>query len=186
MRGQLQLLTFNSIIEASHLGAKAAAILEISQSIKRISGEWGVLTDRSAQAMEEILELVKRNELTMQVYSQAGCGRLAEAQTETRTALASLHAAAEFAAGQAIEIEAAIGTLQAKIAAAGAIADRLDASVAHIDAALSGIDGLQQAGATTFAQDEATCIVFGMPKEAIKLGGVDKVLPLQAVAAAIL
>ncbi len=40
---------------------------------------------------------------------------------------------------------------------------------------------MKQAGATTFAQDEATCIVFGMPKEAIKLGGVDKALPLQAV-----
>jgi two-component system chemotaxis response regulator CheB len=36
------------------------------------------------------------------------------------------------------------------------------------------------------AQDEATCIVFGMPKEAIKLGGVDKVMPLPAIAGAIL
>ncbi len=49
-----------------------------------------------------------------------------------------------------------------------------------------GMLEMKQAGATTFAQDEATCIAFGMPKEAIKLGGVDKVLPLQAVAAAIL
>ncbi|MGA3345767.1 MAG: MCP four helix bundle domain-containing protein [Terracidiphilus sp.] len=40
--------------------------------------------------------------------------------------------------------------------------------------------------AETIAQDEATCVVFGMPKEAIKLGGVDKVMPLQAVARAIL
>jgi len=49
-----------------------------------------------------------------------------------------------------------------------------------------GMLEMKQAGATTFAQDEATCIVFGMPKEAIKLGGVDRVLPLQAVASAIL
>ena len=144
VREQLQLLTFNSIIEASHLGAKAAAILEISQSIKRISGEWGPLTDRSAQAMEEILALVKRTEQTMQVYSQAGCGRLAEAQAETRTALESLHTAAEFAAEQGLAIEAAIRALQGKIAAAGDTADRLDASVAHIDAALSGIEALRQ------------------------------------------
>jgi two-component system chemotaxis response regulator CheB len=45
---------------------------------------------------------------------------------------------------------------------------------------------MKQAGAMTIAQDEATCIVFGMPKEAIKLGGVDKILPLRAVAKAIL
>ena len=49
-----------------------------------------------------------------------------------------------------------------------------------------GMLEMKQAGAVTFAQDEATCVVFGMPKEAIKLGGVDKVLPLQAVARAIL
>jgi len=49
-----------------------------------------------------------------------------------------------------------------------------------------GMLEMKQAGAATIAQDEATCVVFGMPKEAIKLGGVDKVLPLQAVARAIL
>jgi two-component system chemotaxis response regulator CheB len=49
-----------------------------------------------------------------------------------------------------------------------------------------GMLEMKQAGAMTIAQDEATCIVFGMPKEAIKLGGVDKILPLQSVARAIL
>jgi len=48
-----------------------------------------------------------------------------------------------------------------------------------------GMLELKQAGARTFAQDEATSIVFGMPKEAIKRNAVDKVLPLQSVAAAI-
>ena len=45
---------------------------------------------------------------------------------------------------------------------------------------------MKQAGAITIAQDEATCIVFGMPKEAIKMGGVDKVMPLQNIAGSIL
>ena len=49
-----------------------------------------------------------------------------------------------------------------------------------------GMLEMKQAGATTVAQDEATCIVFGMPKEAIKMGGVDKVMPLQNIASAIL
>ncbi len=44
---------------------------------------------------------------------------------------------------------------------------------------------MKQAGAFTIAQDEASCVVFGMPKEAIKLGGVDKVLPLAEIPAAI-
>jgi two-component system chemotaxis response regulator CheB len=52
-----------------------------------------------------------------------------------------------------------------------------------------GADGLlemRRAGAATIAQDERSCIVFGMPKEAIALGGVDEVVPLEAIPAAIL
>jgi len=45
-----------------------------------------------------------------------------------------------------------------------------------------GMHEMHQAGAFTVAQDEATCVVFGMPKEAIKLGGVDKILPLELIA----
>ncbi|MCP9473559.1 MAG: chemotaxis response regulator protein-glutamate methylesterase [Nitrospira sp.] len=49
-----------------------------------------------------------------------------------------------------------------------------------------GMLAMKQAGARTIAQDEATCVVFGMPKEAIKLGGVDKVLPLGEIAGAVM
>lgn len=48
-----------------------------------------------------------------------------------------------------------------------------------------GMLAMKQAGAYTIAQDEASCVVFGMPKEAIKLGGVDKILPLAEIPAAI-
>ncbi len=41
-----------------------------------------------------------------------------------------------------------------------------------------GLLAMREAGAHTLAQDEATCIVFGMPKEAIKLGGAAEVVPL--------
>lgn len=45
-----------------------------------------------------------------------------------------------------------------------------------------GLLAMKQAGANTIAQDEASCVVFGMPKEAIKLGGVDQILPLSQIA----
>ncbi len=45
-----------------------------------------------------------------------------------------------------------------------------------------GILHMKQAGAMTIAQDEQSCVVFGMPKEAIKTGAVDKVVPLSRVA----
>jgi two-component system chemotaxis response regulator CheB len=42
---------------------------------------------------------------------------------------------------------------------------------------------LRQRGARTVAQDEASCVVFGMPREAIRLGAVEEVLPLHKMAA---
>lgn len=44
-----------------------------------------------------------------------------------------------------------------------------------------GLLKMRQAGARTIAQDEKSCVVFGMPKEAIQLGGAEKVLPLQKI-----
>jgi two-component system chemotaxis response regulator CheB len=44
-----------------------------------------------------------------------------------------------------------------------------------------GLLEMREAGAQTAAQDEASCVVYGMPKEAIKLGAADKVLPLHAI-----
>lgn len=45
-----------------------------------------------------------------------------------------------------------------------------------------GLVEMKQAGSHTIAQDEESCIVFGMPKEAINQGGACEVLPLQSIA----
>lgn len=44
-----------------------------------------------------------------------------------------------------------------------------------------GMRDMHDAGAETIAQDERTCVVYGMPKEAVKLGAVDKIVPLEAI-----
>ncbi len=44
-----------------------------------------------------------------------------------------------------------------------------------------GLLAMRQAGARTIAQDEATCVVFGMPKVAIDRGGVEKIGPLDTI-----
>jgi two-component system chemotaxis response regulator CheB len=49
-----------------------------------------------------------------------------------------------------------------------------------------GMKALHDKGARTLAQDEASCVVYGMPKEAVALGGVDDVLPLGQVARSIM
>jgi two-component system chemotaxis response regulator CheB len=46
-----------------------------------------------------------------------------------------------------------------------------------------GLLKMKRAGARTVAQDEASCVVFGMPREAIRAGAVDRVVPLHRMAA---
>jgi two-component system chemotaxis response regulator CheB len=46
-----------------------------------------------------------------------------------------------------------------------------------------GLKRMREAGAQTIAQDEKTSVVWGMPQAAIDVGGADKVLPLQNIAA---
>lgn len=54
------------------------------------------------------------------------------------------------------------------------------------DDGASGLLEMSRAGAHTIAQDEASCVVFGMPKEAIRLGAAASVLPLDRIAEAVL
>jgi two-component system chemotaxis response regulator CheB len=50
------------------------------------------------------------------------------------------------------------------------------------DDGAKGMLEMKEAGAFNIAQNEASCVVFGMPAEAIKSGGVDRVMPLGAIA----
>ena len=71
------------------------------------------------------------------------------------------------------------------------VADTLGASAIGVILTGMGADGargllrMKESGAQTIGQDENTCVVYGMPKEALKAGAVQQVLPLPAIAQAI-
>jgi two-component system chemotaxis response regulator CheB len=44
-----------------------------------------------------------------------------------------------------------------------------------------GMLDMKRAGSSTIAQDEKSCVVFGMPKEAISAGAVDTIVPLASI-----
>jgi two-component system chemotaxis response regulator CheB len=50
----------------------------------------------------------------------------------------------------------------------------------------AGMLELKKNGAYTLAQDEATCVVYGMPREAFLMGGVDEQVPLPDIAGKVL
>ena len=49
-----------------------------------------------------------------------------------------------------------------------------------------GLKAIKEAGGSTIAEDESTCVVFGMPKAAIEMGCVDEIVPLPRIAPAVL
>ena len=54
------------------------------------------------------------------------------------------------------------------------------------DDGAAGLLEMRKAGANTVAQDERTCVVYGMPKEAVLRGAVERIVPLNAIAREIL
>ncbi|WP_374626242.1 CheB methylesterase domain-containing protein, partial [Devosia sp.] len=54
------------------------------------------------------------------------------------------------------------------------------------DDGAKGLLEMRQAGSLTMAQDKESCVVFGMPREAVMLDAVDKVLPLRRIAGEII
>ncbi len=54
------------------------------------------------------------------------------------------------------------------------------------DDGAQGLLAMRQAGARTYAQDEASCVVFGMPNEALRIGAASETLPLDKIASCIM
>jgi two-component system chemotaxis response regulator CheB len=82
-------------------------------------------------------------------------------------------------------VRPAVDVLFNSAAAAGAQALAVLLTGMGRDGAL-GMQRMKTAGATTLAQNEETCVVYGMPRAAVELGVVDRVLPLDLIPHAIL
>ncbi len=144
VRHRLKLLALNSIVEASHLGTQADAILAISGSIRGISASWSDITEQSMRAMDEIGGLVGQTNQVLEVFSEVSNQRLREAQEKTRAGLENLRSAAEFAAGQAQEMQATTEKMQQQIAEVGRTSNLLDSSFTRGDAVLADLEDLHR------------------------------------------
>ena len=140
VREHLQLLTFNSIIKARRLGMRAKPILAIAQSIEETSAEWKQITDQSGQSMRQIMTLAEQTNEVMEAFSEASNDSLRAAQTQTRTGLEGLRAAAASASTQAGKMKTTTERMQAKIAEIGKTGELLDSCFGRFDAVLAEIE----------------------------------------------
>jgi hypothetical protein len=134
-RDRMQLLNFNSMIEARHLGNQATAVLEITRNIGRISTAWSKLTDRSGNTLEAILSSSSCAEETHRTKARLSREDLSHARQESSSGLAALTRAAAIADSNGGKVQAAVAQMHDKSASLSRIAGRLAGSIALMEEA---------------------------------------------------
>jgi uncharacterized phage infection (PIP) family protein YhgE len=143
VRERLQLLMFNSIVEASHLGTQADGILEISNTIKRLSADWSAITRQSEEAMQEIRLLAEQNQSAMDVFSGKAQEGLRAAREQMRTGLGMLREAARCAENRGQQIQDEAGAMQGRVAEVRAAGEQLEKCLSQLRPVLAKIDAVR-------------------------------------------
>jgi hypothetical protein len=142
-RNRLRLLTFNSVVEASHLGEKADAICVIADGIAEVSVQWGRISEQSRGALQEILNLSDRINEVMATCSETGSQKLRGAQSQAKASLEHLRSAASFALMQGKKIEAVTGAMRAKSKEIEKGSELLDSCFSRIDAVMHELESMK-------------------------------------------
>ncbi len=142
IRGRLQILMFNSLIEAQRLGERGVVVGAIARLIKEVSEEWDALGKQSQLALSEILGLVERTTALMEIFSEASCQKLRAEQGQTRVALDSVRGTAGFVASEAAQMQTVTENMHAHLAEVAATGKRLEICFGNLDSVRGQIEGL--------------------------------------------
>jgi hypothetical protein len=142
IRARLQILMFNSLIEAQRLGGRGAVVSAIARLIKEVSEEWIAIGNQSQLALSEILGLVQRTTALMEVFSEASCQKLREDQAQTRAALDAVASTAALVANEATQMQTITENMHANLADVAATGPRLELSFGYLDSVLRQMEGL--------------------------------------------
>jgi hypothetical protein len=142
-QNRLRLLTFNSVVEASRLGAKADAICVIADGIAEVTVEWSKISEHSMAALQEILSLSDRVSGVMAALSQASNENLQRAQNETATGLKDLRSAASFAVMQGKRIETVTDAMRTRSKEIERARQLLDTCFGRIDAVVNALESMK-------------------------------------------
>jgi hypothetical protein len=142
-RNRLRLLTFNSVVEASHLGAKADAICVIADGIAEVSVEWNKISEHSGAALQEILSLSDQINRVIATFSQASDENLQKAQEKTATGLKNLRSAASFAVMQGKRIETVTDAMWTRSREIERSRQLLDTCFDRIDAVVNALESMK-------------------------------------------
>ena len=139
-RDRMQLLNFNSMIEARHLGSQATAVLEITRNIGRISTGWSELTARSGDALASMLSSSARAEEVHRTKTRASLQNLGNARRKSHGGVAALAKAAAIAGNNGARVGAAVTALHDDSIVLERIAGRLAHAIVLMEEARNQIE----------------------------------------------
>ncbi len=148
---RLRLILFNSMVEARGLAARGATLGEISNNIRRVSGDWVEIAGEAEAAMKEIVLMQAEAGEAARIFSESGAEPIRLAGRQARGAMEGLLSAAVCAEAKGREVEAATWKLQGEIVEIEGMSERLSATFSTLDRAIAEMgaaDGaLEEAGA---------------------------------------
>ena len=139
IRDRLQILMFNSLLEAQRLGVRGAVVSAIASLIQEVSAEWNALANQSRLALTEILNVVQRTTTLMEIFSESSCQKLREDQAETAEVLTGVRNTAEFVAHEAVQMQIATTSMHANVVAVADTGTRLEFCFSHLTTILARI-----------------------------------------------
>ncbi|MGA7155362.1 MAG: hypothetical protein WBY53_00865 [Acidobacteriaceae bacterium] len=143
-RSRLRMLTFNSVIEASSLGARADTICVIADGISEVSTEWSRIAQQSGDALQQILVLAETASAGMKTFSASGDARFSLTREAATNALAQLRAIASFAAVESETITSLARVMCAESKAISETCDLLDGCFQRISSIETDLEGLRR------------------------------------------
>lgn len=143
-RNRLRFLTFNSVIEASHLGSQADTICVIADGISEVAERWNEVAERSSDALQEIAGLSGRVNDVVTSFAESDTRELMDAMLKTREGLEGLRAAAECAISQGRKIEICVEAMRRRVFEIDQKLEVLDACFERIEKVLSAIETVKK------------------------------------------
>jgi hypothetical protein len=142
IRDRLQILMFNSLLEAQRLGVRGAVVSAIASLIQEVSAEWNALANQSRLALGQIRRLVERTTTLMEIFSEFSCQKLRDDQAETAAVLMRVRNSAQFVAHEAALMQVATTSMHANVVAVADTGTRLELSFGQLSGVLGRITTL--------------------------------------------
>jgi hypothetical protein len=142
VRHRLQLLKFNTLVKAYHMGRQGVVVSSIAKLIDEVFSQWNLMTEHSGAALNEIESFVRKADDLMGVFSDASEKTQEENRLQTMSILESVRGAASLVARDASQMQLLTETMQDNLSHFDRQGDSFEGCFDYLDSAHNRIEKL--------------------------------------------